>query len=91
MQDQGRQLNIFDCSLRIVEAEKFGCDVLRLLNLPDPVDPVLIGVDPYSPRSNARDVTVLEVGGVYVDYIHQLDGTDVHDLTYISPEVYTLM
>ena len=55
LQDQGRQLEIGVCyfSLHISENDNFGCDVLRPLNFPDPVDPILVGVDPYSPCPNA--------------------------------------
>ena len=52
--DQGHHIKIGVCDiyLWIVEADEFRCDVLRPLNLPEPVEHFLIEVDPQSLRPN---------------------------------------
>ena len=69
MKYQGHQLKIrvSDISLRVFEVDQFVHDVCKPLNSLDPIDPVLVGVNPHPSFSHALGVTLPQVRGVSVN------------------------
>ena len=56
LMDQGQQLQIRvgDGALRVVEDDEFSYTVIRPLNLSEPIDPFLVGVDPPTPAPTSE-------------------------------------